>query len=108
MQLTISHIDSNKKPGTLEITGTEGSYTTDLHGYNSGYELRVRNGQSLIIEEGRHRPDEWDRFYQNIADHLTKGTKLVITPEWSRRPIHIIDLAVQSAKQGRTLTAKYR
>ena len=107
MQLTISAIDSNKKPGTLEITGTEGSYITDIHGYNSGYQLRSRTGQSLTVEEGRHRPDEWHCFYQNIADHLTKGTKLVITPEWSRRPIHIIDLAVQSAKQGRTLAAKY-
>jgi predicted dehydrogenase len=107
MQLTISSIDSNMKPGTLEITGTEGSYITDVHGYNSGYELRVRNGQSLTIEEGRHRPDEWHRFYQNIADHLTKGTRLIITPEWSRRPIHIIDLAVQSAKKGRALPAKY-
>jgi hypothetical protein len=67
----------------------------------------MRNGQSLTVEEGKHRPDEWHRFYQNIADHLTKGTKLVITPEWSRRPIHIIDLAVQSAKKGRALAAKY-
>jgi predicted dehydrogenase len=107
MQLTISGIESNKKPGTLEITGTEGSYITGFHGNNTGYELRVRNGQSLTIEEGWHRPDEWHRFYQNIADHLTKGAKLVITPEWSRRPIHIIDLAVQSAAKGRALPAKY-
>lgn len=103
MQLTISHIDSNMKPGRVEITGTEGSYIINIH----GYELRVRNGQSFTVEEGAQRPNEWERFYQNIADHLTKGTKLVITPEWSRRPIHIIDLAVQSAKQGRTLAAKY-
>ena len=107
MQLTISSLDSNLKPGTLEITGTEGSYITDTRGYNSGYELRSRNGQSLTVEEGRHRPNEWYRFYQNIADHLTEGTKLIITPEWSRRPVHIIDLAVQSAQKGRTLPAKY-
>jgi predicted dehydrogenase len=107
MQLSISGIDSNKKPGTLEITGTEGSYITDVHGYNSGYELRLRNGQSLTVEEGSHRPDEWHRFYQNIAGHLTTGAKLVITPEWSRRPIHIIDLAVRSAREGRALPAKY-
>ncbi len=107
MQLTISSLDSNMKPGTLEITGTEGSYITDIRGYNSGYELRSRNGQFLTVEEGKHRPNEWHRFYQNIADYLTKGTKLIITPEWSRRPIHIIDLAVQSAQKGRTLAAKY-
>lgn len=107
LDLLISSIESNLKPGKLEITGTEGSYTTDIHGYESGYELRIRNGPSLTLEENRHRANEGHLFYQNIADHLTKGTKLVITPEWSRRPIHIIELAMQSAKKGRTLPAKY-
>lgn len=105
MQLTICAIDSNTRPGRLEITGTEGSYTITS---GSGYELRTRNGQSLVVEEGSNRPDEGHLFYQNIADHLTKGTTLVITPEWSRRPIHILDLASRSAKQGRTLAPKYR
>jgi poly(A) polymerase len=40
-------------------------------------------------------------------DALRRRKKLVITPEWSRRPVHVIDLAVQSAKKGRTLPAKY-
>lgn len=31
---------------------------------------------------------------------------LIIDGAWSRRPIHIIDLAVQSAKKGKTLQAK--
>jgi scyllo-inositol 2-dehydrogenase (NADP+) len=107
LQLTISAIDSDKKPGTLEITGTEGSYITDPHGYNSGYELRSRQGRSLTVEEGPHRPDEGHRFYENIAAHLAKGAKLVITPQWARRPIHIIELAMQSARLGRTLPARY-
>jgi len=51
--------------------------------------------------------DEGWRFYQNVADHLTKGEKLVITGEWARRPIHILDLANQSAKKGQALKAKY-
>ena len=48
------------------------------------------------------------KFYQNIADHLTKGSKLVITPEWARRPIHILDLAGQSAKAKRAMQPKYK
>lgn len=44
----------------------------------------------------------------NITVHLTRDAKLVITPEWSRRPFHILDLAAQSAKKSRTLAAKYR
>ena len=48
------------------------------------------------------------KFYQNIADHLTQGEKLVITGEWARRPIHILDLANQSYVKGATLKAKYQ
>jgi len=31
----------------------------------------------------------------------------VITGEWSRRPIHILDLACRSAERGRALRAKH-
>jgi predicted dehydrogenase len=103
LTLNITSLDSNTKPGFLEITGTEGSYVMDW----SGYTIHKRDGQNYSLEQGAHYPNAWEKFYGNIADHLTKGVKLVITPEWSRRPIHILDLAAQSAKKGRTLTAKY-
>ncbi len=47
------------------------------------------------------------RFYQNIADHLVRGHKLIITPEWSRRPIHILDLADRSIRKAAAVKAKY-
>jgi scyllo-inositol 2-dehydrogenase (NADP+) len=103
LTLNITSLDSNAKPGFLEITGTEGSYVIE----GSGYTIHKRDGQNYSLEQGAHYPNTWEKFYGNIADHLTKGAKLVITPEWSRRPIHILDLAAQSAKQGRTLAAKY-
>jgi scyllo-inositol 2-dehydrogenase (NADP+) len=31
----------------------------------------------------------------------------VITGEWARRPIHLLDLAARSAKEGRALPVKY-
>jgi predicted dehydrogenase len=103
LTLNITSLDSNAKPGFLEITGTEGSYVMDW----SGYTIHKRDGQNYSLEQGAHYPNAWEKFYGNIADHLTKNAKLVITPEWSRRPIHILDLAAQSAKQGRALPAKY-
>jgi predicted dehydrogenase len=103
LTLNITSLDSNAKPGFLEITGTEGSYVMDW----SGYTIHKREGQNYSLEQGAHYPNAWEKFYGNIADHLTKGAKLVITPEWSRRPIHILDLAAQSAKKGRALAAKY-
>jgi predicted dehydrogenase len=104
LHLNITALDSNVKPGILEITGTEGSYVMDWHGYT----LHKRDGKICTTEQGHHYPTEWQRYYDNIAAHLSKGEKLVITPEWSRRPIHILDLAAQSAKKGRALAAKHR
>jgi hypothetical protein len=51
--------------------------------------------------------DEGQKYYDNVRDHLVKGKPLVITAEWSRRPIHILDLAVRSAKLGKSLPAQY-
>jgi len=101
--LTITNIDANAKRGMLEITGTKGSYILDW----SQNELITKNGNTTTVTRYPNPQSEGRRFYQNIADHLTKGEKLVITGEWSRRPIHILDLAVQSAKKGHALKAKY-
>lgn len=103
LTLNISHLDSNPRRGFLEITGTEGSYFIDW----GGWELITHKGDVTVVEKGRHPESEGWRFYQNIADHLTKGTPLVITPEWARRPIHILDLACRSAEKGVALKAKY-
>ncbi len=105
LTMSISHLDSNPKPGFLEITGTEGSYVMLDH---RKYQIHRRTASTLAIEEGSNPADEHHRFYENLAAHLMRGEKLVITPEWSRRPVHVIDLAVQSAKKGRTLPAKYQ
>ena len=104
LTLLISQIDSNPQRGFLEVTGTEGSYLFDW-GAN---ELIRREANVITTTSHRNPANEGWRFYQNIADHLTKGTKLVITGEWARRPIHILDLACQSAAKGKTLPAKYR
>lgn len=104
LTLTISSIDSRPKHGQLEITGTQGTYIL-----SGDYIEIVTHGKAgeEIATKTRARPGEGWRFYQNVADHLTQGTPLVITPEWARRPIHILDLAVRSAEQGRTLHARY-
>lgn len=103
LTLTITTIDSNPKRGMLEVTGTKGSYIIDFH----ANELITRDGNTTTVTRYPNpQPEGW-RFYQNIADHLTKGEKLVITGEWARRPIHVIDLAVQSARKGRAMPVKY-
>ena len=96
--------DSNPREGHLEITGTQGSYIMT----HATWKRINHEGETTVLREGRNPPSEGWKLYQNIADHFTQKTPLIITPEWSRRPIHIIDLANQSARKGRALAAKHR
>ena len=102
--LTMSSIDMAPKAGMLEVTGTKGTFIMDF----SGWTLIQRKNGNVVTTKGKNAAGEYWRFYKNIADHLTKGTKLLITPEWARRPIHIIDLAGKSAKLGKSLKATYK
>ncbi len=104
LTLCISSIDSNARPFWLEVTGTEGAYSFN----DFAYELIKRVQGERVALNGQNPPSEGHRLYQNIADHLVKGTKLIISAEWARRPIHILDLAAQSARKGAALKAKHR
>ena len=103
--LMITQLDSKPKAGQVEITGTKGTYVFDYR----TYEL-ITHGRdgSTVTRKGANPPSQHERFYRNIADHLRRGTKLVITPQWARRPVHVIDLACRSAAAGKALKAKYR
>ncbi len=104
LTLTASTIEANPKAGQLEIAGTKGSYVFD----GGTYEMIQQQGDLKVITKGKNTASLWPKFYKNMADHLVKGTKLVITPEWARRPIHILDLAGQSVKKGSAQKTKYR
>ncbi|MBS3734728.1 MAG: Gfo/Idh/MocA family oxidoreductase [Phycisphaerae bacterium] len=101
--LRISNIETLPRPGKLEIVGTRGCYIFDEKWWKT---VLPRKGGS-VTTVGENPNKQWWRFYGDIAAHLVKGTKLVITPEWARRPIHILDLAGKSAEKGRAQKAKY-
>ena len=104
LNLTVSSLESNPRPGQLEIAGTEGSYIFD----GRTYEMICQRGDEKVVTKGANMPSRWEAYYENVAGHLTAGEDLIITPEWARRPIHILDLAVKSAKRKRAIKAKYR
>lgn len=103
LTLTITTIDSKPKEGWVEITGTKGSLVMD--GGNTKLFQHV-DGR-YVTTQLKQPADEGHLYYENVRDHLVEGAPLVITGEWSRRPIHILDLARQSAKAGRALPAIY-
>jgi len=104
LSLSISSLRAAPPPGWVVFHGTKGAYLMD-HG---GYEIITPKGSETIVTKGRNRDSEGWRFYQNVADHLVKGTELVISGEWSRRPIHILDLADTSTRKGQAQKAKYK
>jgi scyllo-inositol 2-dehydrogenase (NADP+) len=103
LNLRISAIDSNPKQGQLEVTGTKGSYVFD----GKTWEMVTPKRGSIVREQGQNPQSQSWQFYQNVADHIIDGDKLVITPQWARRPVHIIDLAVKSAVTGKAIPSKY-
>jgi predicted dehydrogenase len=105
LSLSVSSVDSYNKEerGMLEITGTRGTYV--LHG--NKWQIRRREGDEIVVREGRHADSEGYRFYQNIAAALAGTDPLIITPEWARRPVHILDLAIRSARAQKALPSRY-
>lgn len=99
----MTQIDLSPKRGMVQVTGTKGTFWWDYE----RHELTVQDGETTVISKGKNPTPQWEKYYANVAAHLTKGEPLVITPEWSRRPIHILDLADRSAREGRALPAKY-
>jgi predicted dehydrogenase len=103
LTLLMSRIDSTPRRGMLEVTGTRGTYVIQPHEWLA----TCQEAGATVERRGPNPPSESRRFYENIVAHLVDGTELVITPEYARRPIHIMDLAGKSAEQGRTLPVRY-
>ncbi len=104
IDLMITDVDSNPKRGMLEITGTKGSFIIE---WDKWEQLSHVDGEVRSVK-GKHPNSEGHKLYENVAAHLTTGEALVITPEWARRPIHILDLATQSAAKGMAMKATYK
>ena len=107
----MSSINANPKPGMIEFFGTKGSYImgggdhTIVTSKRRKVDGRMRNQR--VEKTYKNVKGQQHKFYQNIAEYLTGKAKLIITPQWARRPIHILDLADRSAKANKTLKAKY-
>ena len=106
LTLNATSIDMNPKDhdrGMVEITGTLGTYIW----WYDRWLLKTQKGDETLLRQGRNPDSKGHEFYRNVAAYFAGTDALIITPEWARRPVEILDLAVQSAKSGRALPAKY-
>jgi len=104
VNLTVTQLDGLPERGFMKIVGTKATHVIEWSGAET---VTGHPGGRFTTERAPNPKAEGEKFYQNIAAHLTTGEALVITGEWARRPIHILDLAAQSAKAGRALPVKY-
>ena len=110
VNLNITQLSTVERKGMMEILGTKGSYTIEWGNWTTRKPIGRKNEQGkpiLVTESGPHYDSQSPKFYANVAQHLIGKEELIITPQWARRPIHILDLANQSAKLGKSLKAKY-
>jgi scyllo-inositol 2-dehydrogenase (NADP+) len=106
--LLMTSLDAAPRPGWVHVTGTQGSYEFDFNSWSlTTPRALAKGGSTTTTVRGANPPGQWHAFYDNIAGHLMRGEKLVITGEWARRPIHIIDLAYASARVGAAQKAAY-
>jgi scyllo-inositol 2-dehydrogenase (NADP+) len=107
LHLTMTGLDPtppDPNAPVFRLQGTTGHYAFNLQRWEL---TRASSGGRLLVESGPSPATRWDLYYKNVAAHLVDGEALVITPEWARRPIQILDLADQSARRGKALKAKY-
>lgn len=105
MTLANSQVDVRPTGSWLKVTCTRGALI-----FRNDAELEVvqrKADDTTVTTVMPRRNNQWQNYYNNIAAHLARGEKLIITPEWARRPIHILDLANRSAVSGHAIKSKY-
>jgi len=103
LQLKLSNLEANPKPGWLEVVGTKGSFLIQPESWIA----YCQEPGGEVLREGPVGEQQAYRFYQNIAAHLLGKADLIITAEYARRAIHIMDWTARSAKANRALPVRY-
>lgn len=93
LSLHFFDIDSIGRDGMLAITGTKGAYVSEYEKFT----IHKITGDITSSTTRPNPPGRQELYYQNVAHFLAGKADLVLTAEWARRPIHILDLAGRSA-----------
>ncbi len=86
------------------ILGTKGAVIDDWDGHLT---LQTEVNGLQIETKVPYLKDNHIAYYQNIADHLTNGTGLIVKPEQARRTIAVIETTEKSAAEGRELPVPF-
>ncbi len=103
-----SHTHSTVLPvgnDTIRVIGTKGALVStdrnDLYYYKPNSKGEIQKIE-IPIGTGQH-----EKFYKNVYARLSRGTELIITPEWARRVVQVLEYGHKSAFLGKPLAPKY-
>jgi len=99
LDLRMTTLDAAPDRGQVVFTGTKGKYFMD----QGSYDIHLPGEAKNCVIHGKNRPGEQETYYANVADALTGKADLIITSEWSRRTIEVLELASRSARSGRAM-----
>ncbi|MBI2194434.1 MAG: Gfo/Idh/MocA family oxidoreductase [Planctomycetes bacterium] len=88
----------------FRILGTKGAITANWESFTVH---RVGRSGKVVPKVCKYPKGEHHKFYANIRDHLLEGVPLIITPEWARRVIQVLDYAGISHQKGRSIAVRY-
>jgi predicted dehydrogenase len=100
---TSTTVDAAGKP-PIRIIGTKGAIVAD-HG--SVHVHTIGKDGSKVVTAVPMEKRAGEKYYRNVADHLLRGKGLIITAEWARRVIQILDYACRSAASGKAMKPRY-
>ncbi len=101
----ISQLAMEKKP-IWHILGTKGAIV-DLRNKEEKFRVTTNvKGHPAQIEVP-FKKDDWESYYRNIVDHISKGKELKVKPEEARRVIAIIEAAEKSSRERKTVEVPY-
>jgi predicted dehydrogenase len=101
--LRVTSIDADPPPHVVKVTGTEGTCAFSPHGT---YRVVMCRGGETFVAEGKNPDGQWQRLYENVVAHLVHDEALIITPAWAMRPVHVLELADRSAREGTALKTR--
>lgn len=102
--VALSSIARAPKP-RYRILGTKGAI---VDAWGGSFTLYSDVGGMAAESKINYLPNDWEAYYNNIADHLTGKAELAVTAESARRIISVIETAEKSAKAGKALEPPYK
>jgi predicted dehydrogenase len=89
----------------IRITGTKGAIVATHNSVDVYTQDKAGNRVKTAV---KMEPARNTDYYKNVYEHLFFGKPLVITAEWARRVIQVLDYAGISSQKGQAVKAKYK